>query len=99
MQAESCESLVAQDGERLAHVALALMARADPVADLAALRNPAAHIAERDPAENASAPPFADEIGITCSGGDFLVVAANAAAKGGLLEIVGRPCRLPRFPA
>ena len=81
--------------DRAGHASLAGVRRAHPVAERTRLRDAAPDAAERDAAQQLVRGLVEDEERVRLVARDILVLAAQAAAEGGLRQVVVGPGRLP----
>src|SRR5262245_57255239 len=78
------------------HITLIGVFGPDPIAERAGLGHPAAHVAEREPADEHAGGDCEDEQRVAYVLAKIAQIMANAPAKRGARELVGGPQRLPR---
>ena len=88
--------------DRRGHVSAIGVFRPDPIAERARLGHAAAHVAEREPTDQSAGRDRKDKERIADILAKVAQIVTNASAKGGALQFVRRPERLPgrqEFPA
>src|SRR5690349_2631558 len=96
MQPQRLECIRNERAQRGAHVALARVTLADPVANAASLGDAATQIGEGNAPEQRVVLVAKNQKCVSLVGALILVVALEPAAKRRAAEIIRRPDRLPR---
>ena len=97
MHGEFVEGETSAPVNRLAHIALANMRPADPIAEGTALTDAAANVGQGDAAQQFVVIAAENEKAVAAILFPILVIARQAPAEGAFGQHVTRPCWLPRL--